>query len=195
MSYLVFLVWSGICGRLWSSVKLGEHFWMPDCHKKPREMSYYACLLSPSNEVTSKILLLMFILRYPWLVGHPCTESLEDMQDIVELTGTYNSHVYKKQSVLLILGLHNIFSLPWIVNQCGSPATLWYPPIISPTGGREIASSETNKHQDVFHDQISFLAYKNSVICQYFRAFQLHFPKGQTMQSQDLLADPGGSTR
>jgi hypothetical protein len=85
---------------------------MPDCHKKPREMSYYACLLSPSNEVLSKILLLMFILRYPWLVGHPCTESLEDMQDIVELTGTYNSHVYKKQSVLLILGLHNIFSLP-----------------------------------------------------------------------------------
>jgi hypothetical protein len=68
---------------------------MPDCHKKTREMSYRACLLSASNEVPSKIILLMLILRYPWLVRRPCipTESLEDMRDIVELTGTYNSHV------------------------------------------------------------------------------------------------------
>jgi hypothetical protein len=74
---------------------------MPDCQKKTREMSYCACLLSASNEVPSKIILLMLILRYPWLVRHPCipTESLEDMQDIVELTGTYNSHVYKRKVV------------------------------------------------------------------------------------------------
>jgi hypothetical protein len=116
---------------------------MLDCHKKPCETRSCALciLLSPIKD------------NLTLLNGHSTifmadtapmfTESWEDMQDIAELMGTYNSHVFKTYPAFLILGLYNIFSLPSFVNECRSgsrPALLSF---VS-QGGRKAASAEIN---------------------------------------------------